>query len=82
MQTKYAIFNPATGKHDYVNTIDEVPAKIASMALEYYKSHSSGTAYNIVSIDDNGWETWTSPQDTRTELPQEILDNITNNITV
>lgn len=82
MQTKYAIFNPAIGTHDYVETLDQVPTKIAEMALQHYISHSSGIAYNIVTIDDNGWETWTNPQDTRTELPQEILDSIAQNITI
>lgn len=82
MQTKYAIFNPATGTYDYVETLEQVPSKIAEMALQYYKSHSSGIAYTIVTIDDNGWETWTNPEDTRTELPQDILDNIAQNITV
>ena len=82
MTIKYAIFNPATGVYDYSNNKTELVTSIATRALEFYKSHSQGTHYSVVTIDENGWESWTNPNDDSTELTQDIIDNISKNITV
>jgi hypothetical protein len=58
METKYALLNPANGEYEYLSSEEEVKIKLAQRALDFYISHAHGIAYSIVTIDENGWETW------------------------
>lgn len=78
MQRKYAIFNPNTGSYVYVDDKPQLIDLLANTAWEVYRSQSQGVRYNIVDIDDNGWERWINPEDVSVEMTQEILDKIKN----
>lgn len=58
METKYGLFNPANGEHEIFATENEVKQALAKRAIEFYLTHSHGIAYNKITIDENGWETW------------------------
>jgi hypothetical protein len=58
METKYGLLNPANGEHEIFATEDEVKQALAKRAIEFYLTHSHGIAYNKITIDENGWETW------------------------
>jgi len=58
METKYGLLNPANGEHEMFATEDEVKQALAKRAIEFYITHSHGVAYNKITIDENGWETW------------------------
>lgn len=58
METKYGLFNPANGEHEIFATENEVKQALAKRAIEFYITHSHGIAYNKITIDENGWETW------------------------
>lgn len=60
MTTKYALLNPANGEYEMFNTEDEVKVKLAERALAFYLTHGHGVAYNTITTDENGWETWSS----------------------
>lgn len=58
METKYALFNPANGEHEMFITENEVKQALAKRAIEFYITHAHGIAYNKITVDENGWETW------------------------
>ena len=60
MQTKYMVLNPENGEYESFETEGEAKLSLAKRAIAFYISHSHGIAYNKVTIDENGWETWES----------------------
>jgi hypothetical protein len=60
MKTKYALLNPATGEYDFFETEELIKQALAKRAFDFYISHAHGTAYSVVTTDENGWETWGS----------------------
>jgi hypothetical protein len=72
METKYALLNPANGEHEMFATEDEVKQALAKRAIEFYITHSHGIAYNKITIDENGWETWDA-QNAVNQLDEEEM---------
>jgi len=72
METKYALLNPANGEHEIFATEDEVKQALAKRAIEFYLTHSHGIAYNKITTDENGWETWDA-QNAVNQLDEEEM---------
>lgn len=58
METKFALLNPANGEYEFFETEDAIKQALAKRAIAFYITHSHGIAYNKITIDENGWETW------------------------
>jgi hypothetical protein len=69
---KYAVVNPLTGTYTYTNTIEERDSLLAAIAWEYYTTQTYNQPYSIVTINEDGSETWTTPDGTPKLSPQEL----------
>jgi hypothetical protein len=58
MSEKFALLNPANGEHEFFETELEVKYALAKRAIAFYITHCHGIAYNKITVDENGWETW------------------------
>lgn len=80
METKFALLNPADGQYEYFATEEEVKLKLAERALAFYISHGHGVAYNIITVDESGWETWEATKAIKdinaTEITQVIQEQM------
>jgi hypothetical protein len=58
MTTKFAIINPATGNYEFVATESELVETIATMAFEFFLSHTHGNPVSFVEVLEDGSEVW------------------------
>ncbi len=57
----YAIFNPATGTHSFVETLDEATTEALQVVLEFFLQHSHGSVIQEVEVSPDGSVKWSSP---------------------
>jgi|688.fasta_scaffold1492433_1 hypothetical protein len=76
MTIKYALLDPATGQYEYFDSEADIKIKLAERALAFYLTHGHGVAYNTVTTDENGWETWSSSSAVTSIDEAEIIKEI------
>ena len=72
MRTEYAVLNPADGAYVRVGSPEEVSQKVAEIALEFYKTHTHNAFCTIVTINDDGSETWGNAPDPTQPTMEEL----------
>lgn len=72
MTTKIAVFNPTNAQYSFANDRDSAIALIASTAVEFYLQHAHGELCSIVTVNDDGSETWVTAAGEQRLSPQEI----------
>jgi hypothetical protein len=78
LTTLYKIFNPSTGEYSTVNSIEECIEKVGELAYNLYLEHVHNNPYSIVTVNEDGSETWRSADGTETDNYDEIQANITS----
>lgn len=62
MIQRYAVFNPMTGTHTYVDTMEEAVATKTTFAEALYDAHTFNSGINQVSVDEDGSILWSQHQ--------------------
>lgn len=62
MIQRYAVFNPLSGTHTYVDTMEEAIATKATFAEALYDAHASGNGINPVNVAEDGSILWSQTQ--------------------
>lgn len=73
MTRKFSVFDPATGKHTQVTSVEELKALIAQTALDFFNLHTHNRPYNIIDVGDDGSETWLSPDGEVVLSPDQLV---------
>ena len=74
IQTKHGVFNCLTGQYDFLDSKDEVGAKVVENALALYFAQTNGHHYYCANITEEGHEVENGEESFGTELPQDLLD--------
>jgi hypothetical protein len=77
MNTKYAVYNPTTGKNIFFGTKEEAILNFWGFAINIARSHFHNTAYMVVETNEDGVETWYNDENQEIERPkteQELLE--------
>lgn len=69
------MLNPLDGQYTKVDTKEEVYSVLVQNIIEFYKAHSHMYSISEIQVDENGNETWVTPNN-GTELPAEYIDQI------
>lgn len=72
MTTKYAILNPLDGSYVFETEHTAAVAKVAEIALAFYKAQSHNALCSYVDVADDGSETWYAEDGTRVISPAEL----------
>lgn len=54
----FKVFNPNTGEYTNCATREECLQKLGRVAYDFFLSHTHGNPYSVVTINDDGSETW------------------------
>jgi hypothetical protein len=81
MTTLYKIFNPVTGEYSTVDTKEACIEKVGELACNFYLSHTHNNPYSIVTINEDGSETWRAANGTETNNYDDIRANIMSRFT-
>lgn len=65
----FKVLNPNTGEYTNCNTREECIQKLARNAYEFYLAHTHDNPYSIVTINDDGSETWETAKGEKLMLP-------------
>ena len=79
MRTKFAVLNPIDGSYTQVTTEQERDVLLAQNAWNFFLSHTHNRPFSIVTINEDGSETWSSPTGEPILSPaqfEELIGNI------
>lgn len=62
MTTIYKIFNPATGEYVTAETVEACTDILINMAMSILNKFTQDAPYSVVTINEDGSETWRNPQ--------------------
>jgi hypothetical protein len=65
----FKVINPNTGEYTNCPTREECIQKLARNAYEFYLTHTHGNPYSVVTINDDGSETWETAKGEKLMLP-------------
>lgn len=82
MTTEYRLLDPNVGLYTTYNTLKEVQTASAKMAFEFFMAHTHQTPYVVVTINDDGSETWRAPDGDERVNPDEIAALIEEGIRI
>lgn len=80
MEEKFLMYNPITGENIYKDTEEELIKELTKCSFELLKIHTHGVFYKKVFVDEHGYEYLNKDGDNGTELPQEYINQIINDI--
>lgn len=72
MTTKIAVLNPTTAQYSFAEGRANAIALVASTAIEFYLQHAHGELCSVVTVNEDGTETWTTANGEQRLSPQEI----------
>jgi len=76
MTTKYAVLNPNDGSYTYFETEQEALDEFYLRLVQHALPHFHNITHSIVTIDENGAETWTTPDGNILETPQDNYQDL------
>jgi hypothetical protein len=78
---KYAILNPLNATYEYYDSLEVAKETLANLAINLYiHHHCHGNPLSIVTVNDDGSETWQSFAGNIILSPKQIEDAMKNSI--
>lgn len=72
MATKIAVLNPTNAQYSFAEDRASAVQLIAKTALDFYIEHAHGELCSVVTVNEDGSETWTNERGEQRLSPQEI----------
>ncbi len=80
MTTKIAVYNPTTAQYSFAEDRASAVQLIAKTAIDFYIEHAHGELCSIVTVNDDGSETWATAAGEQRLSPQEIEEDMMRQI--
>lgn len=80
MTTIYKVLDPTIGQYTDCKTKDELLVQLSKLAYKFYMSHTHNNPYTMVTINEDGSETWRNAQGEEILSPAQIEEMIQNQI--
>jgi hypothetical protein len=77
-QIKHGVFNCLTGQYEFLESKEQVAAKIVENALALYFHQTGGHHYYCANTNEQGHEYEKSEERFGTELPEDLLAEYIN----
>jgi hypothetical protein len=73
------LFNPNTGVYADYESLETLKNDLPKVILEFYLHHCHNNPYSVVTINEDGSETWATPSDNKVDL-EKVLEKIRQNL--
>lgn len=76
MTVKFAILDPTTGFYEFAQTAEERNLLLAKRVWATYIAQVHDVPYSVVTVNEDGSETWTAPNGAQIPSPEQIAAEI------
>lgn len=78
--TKHGVFNCLTGQYEFLESKDQVAAKIVEHALALYFAQTNNAHYYCAYVNEQGHEYQNGEESFGTEIPEDLLAQYINKV--